>query len=86
MYFDIKCFQYFQFISHSFVCIGEHSRKYTCLKFLYIVFLRSFHYFLHSYSHSVVQCSTINLIPLEDSVNHSTKFFLHAWKPKQCLI
>ena len=78
MYFDIKCFQYFQFISHSFV-IGDHSCKYTCLKFLYIVFLGSFHYFLHSSSHNyTVHCSTINLIPLEDSVIHSTKFFLHA--------
>ena len=42
MYFDIKCFKYFQFISHSSVCIGDHSRKYTCLKFLYSVFFGSF--------------------------------------------
>ena len=51
MYFDIKCFKYFQFISQSFICIGDHSRKYTCLKFLYIVFFGSVHYFLQSSSH-----------------------------------
>ena len=38
MYFDIKYFKYFQIISYSFVCIGDHSRKYTCQVFYTVYF------------------------------------------------
>ena len=45
-----------------------------------------FYSFFQTSSGWIVHCSTIIWIPLENSVNHSTKLVLHSYKPKQCFV
>ena len=49
MYLDIKCFKYFQFILQSFVCIGDHSHKYTFSNL----------YTLYFWGHFIIFCKVL---------------------------
>ena len=66
--------------------VHVHSRNSrTRLKFLHILLLGTFYYFLQTSSGWILHCLPIIKYHLKN-VKHSTKSVLHSYKSKQCLV